>query len=63
MVLTRRRRVFRRRESFRDLTTETYGPRGIPVPREARSSAQATRGPHAHGFRKDGKIKTHKKYT
>ncbi len=59
-----KRRIYGREDiSASDSKVETYGPKGIPHPREATS--QVTQYEHGHplGGRKDRKIKMNRKLT
>lgn len=59
-----KRRIYGREDfANTDSTVETYGPRGIPHPREATS--QDTQYEHGHpvGGRKDRKVKMNRKLT
>jgi len=63
--VARRRQVTGRKGNMaeRGATVETYGPKGIPRPREARSQEGQLEESEAHGFRKDVKVPIKRKLT
>lgn len=56
--MARRRQVTGRKGDMADrgATVDTYGPRGIPRPREARSQEGQLEESESHGTRKDVKV-------